>query len=232
MAESLDNLPRSGTITALRPLQRDPNLRSLFIDGKRAAVVRGADVETLGLREGEAWTDEMATRLIALAALDAARRAALRLLAFRARSRADLRDRLIEKEHDAAIVDEVLHELESHCWIDDAALARDLIEEITRNAPAGRPLLEKKLRAHKLNDETIVAAIENHERDAGDEPPGDEADDALAFARTSLTKLGSLDAETAARRVAGALMRRGFDEQTVRDAILQLFPDLAYEETM
>src|SRR2546428_8004407 len=73
----------------------------------------------LPLRVGDALSDALLARLQALADLEAACRAAVRLLATRSRSRADLRPRLVQKQHPPPAPDAALARLEAHALLED-----------------------------------------------------------------------------------------------------------------
>ena len=47
MNATIDTLPESGTITSVKVVQRDPNLRSVHVEGKRIATIRAIDVDTM-----------------------------------------------------------------------------------------------------------------------------------------------------------------------------------------
>jgi regulatory protein len=141
------------------------------------------------------------------AASDATERRALRLIARRPRSRAEMRRRLEEWGIDHAQAREVLERLTAVGALDDGALARAIGEE-RRRAGHGRLRVEADL------DRLAVAAHARPEAAGG-------AQDETARARGLVElRYGPPPYDRADRRRAAALLvRRGFDADTV-EAVL------------
>jgi regulatory protein len=182
--------------------------------GRRAvARLRVADVERLGLHEGLEWTAKLARTVDEAVAGERARRAALTLLGRRARSTATLIDRLTAKGHDEATAQRVVQELVADGWMDDRAYAEALARELLAKAPATAKLIAHRLRQRGI-DEQLAEAIA-HEAVAETDLHGT----AVELARKRLRQMENIPPATAARRIAGILARRGFDEDAVRAAL-------------
>ena len=127
----------------------------------------------------------------------------VRLLARRARSSGELRSDLLALEHDPHEVEDVIAEFEANHYLDDAGLARALVEKLRDAKRASRAQIRRKLRERKLPDEAIEEAL-------------GELDDDEEFALLRETaaqraaKLSGLDRQTAERRLLGFLARRGW----------------------
>jgi regulatory protein len=214
--DSTPELPDDATITGLAPLPSDPNMRSVRVAGRAVARLRAADVEAIGLAVGAPWTDAVAAAVSRARRTQAVRKAALRLLATRGRSARELEQRLVRRGFEADAIDAVLAELRADGWLDDAAHARAVAERLVRDAPAGAALVEERLRAHHIDDD--LAGHVAREVLAGSDP----VDDAERLGRQRLRAMGRLAPHVAARRIAGALARRGFDEETVLTALHRL----------
>lgn len=145
--------------------------------------------------------------LRAAAASDATERRALRLIARRPRSRAEIRRRLEEWGVDDAQAREVLERLTSVGALDDGALARAIGEE-RRRAGHGRLRVEADL------DRLAVAAHARPEARGGERDEADRARE-LVEARYGPPPYARADV----RRAAALLARRGFDADTV-EAVL------------
>jgi regulatory protein len=141
---------------------------------------------------------------------------AVKALERRALSRRELVDRVVGKGHDPAVVETVADELTRLGWLDDAAFARSLCEELTRKEPAAEPLLRQKLAARGIDEATAGAAVQET-LDGVDLEAAAEA-----AARRRLTTLARLTPEAALRRTAAALARRGFDEDLVASVVERL----------
>ena len=215
-AAALPCIAMSEVISAIDPLPSDPNVLRVRVGGRLAARLQRPDVERLGLGAGQAWTAEVAEAVQQAVELGKARKAALAALGRRALSRGELTLRLEAKGHEAEIIAMVLDELETDGWLDDRAYARSVAHELTRRKPASRRLLMQRLQARQIDVE--VAAMVADEVAEADEPTAE----AERFARERLRSMGSLPPATAARRIAGALARRGFDAETIEAVLSEL----------
>lgn len=139
---------------------------------------------------------------------EAARSIALRALGRRAASRQEL-DRTLERRDVAPEVRQsVLERLESEGLVDDAQLAEDLAERLRERKHLGERGIAAELRKRGLDP----AVLERADQD-------DELQRAIEAATERRRRLGSLDDETAERRLSGWLQRRGFGGSAVRIAI-------------
>lgn len=137
-----------------------------------------------------------------------ARDIAVRALGRRAASRQEL-DRTLERrdvEHE--VREAVLDRLADEGLVDDAQLAQDLAERLRARKHMGERGIAAELRKRGLDADAI-------ERSDADE----ELQRAIDAATERRRRMGGLDDQTAERRLAGYLQRRGFGGSTVRIAI-------------
>jgi len=115
-----------------------------------------------------------------------------------AEARAKLRTGGLTAEESVVVVDAFLE----RGWLDDAALAEQLVHSATTRQGMGtkavRQLLQKRMLARDVIDAVIA------------ELPDDDVERALEFAASKARSLLRLDDETATRRLMGQLARRGF----------------------
>ncbi|MEZ5066744.1 MAG: regulatory protein RecX [bacterium] len=111
------------------------------------------------------------------------------------------------------VVEEALVRLAELGLVDDEETSRAWIRDRGRFAPRGRGLLRRELARRGVSEETVEAAM------AEEVPPETEADLALAVLEKSAGKWSGLTAPVARRRMWGALARRGFPPDAVREAI-------------
>lgn len=151
-------------------------------------------------------------------AVERCRAAALRLLKARDRTPVALARRLRLKGFEGPVVEHVVARLEDVGLLDERATAERLVRTELRKAAAAERLLKSRLFAEGVSDavaaEVIAAALE-------DVDPGESAE---ADARRWLERRGDLDPETARRRLAGRLARRGFGHDVVRGVLDRLLP--------
>jgi regulatory protein len=136
--------------------------------------------------------------------IEQAKDAALRLLAVRARSRAELAQRLSAKGYPLEMTEQVLDRLAEVGLIDDADFARQWVRQRHGFSGKGRRALEQELRRKGVSQEDSAAALDTVTAD-------DEYERATELVRRKLRSLpAGLDREKAIRRLVGMLARRGY----------------------
>lgn len=138
------------------------------------------------------------------------REKALRYLSFRNRSVKELQDFLLGKGYDPGIVSRTLTRLKEVGLLNDRAFAKAWAETRTKSKGMGSRLLERELRRKGIMKEIIREVKEGL---------GNEEEQALSLARVRLGRMKGLDEETARRRLAGFLQRRGFSGETVYEVV-------------
>ncbi|MFT2694112.1 regulatory protein RecX [Clavibacter zhangzhiyongii] len=160
-------------------------------------------------REAEAEEERAAERTP-----ERQRRRADNVLANRLRGRglslAEARDVLAGAEIDPDIAEETLARYVSLQYIDEAALAEQILHTHLDRKGLGRRSVEMEMRRRKLDPLVIEEAMA--------EQPDDELARATEVAMKRVGQLSSYDDETAERRLTSFLMRRGYGGQVVRDA--------------
>lgn len=142
---------------------------------------------------------------------------AVNLLAFKARSVSEIRERLMEKNWASAeIVDEVIEKLTFYGYLNDEAFAKSVASSQLRQKPVGRRVLEQKLKRKKLDKETVEDAIEK----ALEETPETDLID-RAIARRLRLK-GKPETREDKKKFYDYLLRQGFSYDLVGDKIREL----------
>ncbi|MGY3128484.1 regulatory protein [Agrococcus sp. UYP33] len=144
---------------------------------------------------------------------ESARSIALRALGRRAASRQELDRTLERRDVEPEVRAAVLDRLEAEGLVDDAQLARDTAERLRERKHLGERGVAAQLRKRGLDPDELDEA----DRD-------DELQRAIDAAAERRRRSGSLDDETAERRLTGYLQRRGFSGGTVRIAIERTRP--------
>jgi regulatory protein len=144
----------------------------------------------------------------------AAREAALRLLAVRARSEREIRDRLRSKGYDPTAVDDVVQGLTSAGLLDDVSFARLWADERVRLRPVGPMRLRQELAAKgvpgDVADRVLAETFSAH----------DEVDLAVEAARKRAR--GAMGDRRERERLHAFLVRRGFTYEAVSQALRML----------
>jgi regulatory protein len=203
-------------ITGIKATKRDATRLTVRVDGRVVATLPRAQIDLLGLQPGRPWDDDLIEQVERAVEMDKAHRQALSLLNRRAYSRMGLARKLRLKGYDAKLLDPILDRLTELGLLDDRAFGQAIVRELLRARPAGRRLIEAKLRQRGL-DASLA-------RELADE--ADEQSDPLEAARRLLQarapSLARLEQRTQRRRLWGLLARRGFDPDIISQAMNEL----------
>jgi regulatory protein len=195
--------PERSTITAIEPQVKHPDRVSVFVDGEWVLGMHAEVAAAAGLQVGQAMT---VSQLQALTRSEEGRRvreSALAFLGYRARSRAELRRRLQRKGYDPELVEETLEGLARSGLINDAEFSQSWVRARTGSRPMGPNRLAAELRQKGVDRDLIDQALEAVNPDV-------ELDLALEVGRRKVEQLRGEDVQSARRKLAASLMRRGF----------------------
>lgn len=143
-----------------------------------------------------------------------ARRRVLVLLGQRARSAAELRRLLAAWPFSEASVEDAVAWAAELGYLDDRALAREMVALNYLRRPKGRRALLAEMEGRGIAPEVAADELEQHY------PPGREQELAVELARRHAPSLKELPMEARVGRLFGYLARRGFDEEAVRRAVV------------
>lgn len=115
--------------------------------------------------------------------------------------------------HDASSdeVEHVLAELRRRGYLDDAELARQLVESLHTRKGQSRAVIGRELASRRIDASIVSEALEAIDDD-------DELRRALVVAEKRAGQLSSLDQATAERRLSAYLARRGYGSAIIREA--------------
>jgi regulatory protein len=142
---------------------------------------------------------------------------AVNLLAFKQRSVAELRERLLEKDWTtAAIVDEVIEKLKYYGYLNDEYFAKTFAASQIRQKPVGKRVLKQKLTMKKLDKETVDEALEK----ALEETPEEEIIERAIAKRLRLK--GKPENREDAKKFYDYLLRQGFSYDLVSNKMREI----------
>ncbi len=142
--------------------------------------------------------------------------AALRFLAYRLRSEAEIRNRLT-KRFPLELVDRAIGHLRDRGLLDDVAFARFWRESRERSRPRGASALRWELRRHGVPRDVIEETVVGLDEEGG----------AYRAAAAMVRKVHFTDYGAFKRSLTGRLRRRGFGAEAVRSAVDRLWGELA-----
>ncbi len=141
----------------------------------------------------------------------------MRALTRRGMSRHELRESLLSHGLDAGAVEFELDRLERVGLLDDIALAETVVRTQHERKGLSRGALAVQLRRRGIDHNVIIEALDGLDAT-------DEQRKAVELAVKRAGQLLRLDRETAARRLTGFLLRRGYTSSTVRVAVEAALP--------
>ncbi len=165
-----------------------------------------ADDELAPPDDGDPDDDDAATA-------DLAEKALLKKLRARSLSVFEARAFLRDHDLDSESVERILGRMAQFGYLDDTALAEQLVHTAVDRRGQGRQVISQTLARRGIPREVadeVLAAL-----------PDDDLDRALEYARTKSRSMTALDRDTALRRLAGQLARRGYPANVALTAAKQ-----------
>ncbi len=205
-------------ITAVEVQKRNTDRVSVYLDGEFAFGL--PSVEAAKLRKGQELSEEEIQRLGEIDAIARAVDRAVRLLARRPYSTAEIRRNLETHEVAPPVIDAALDKLAHLGYVDDLAFAQYWIETRERFKPRGARALRYELHQKGVPAaiiETALAGIEAH-------------DSAYRAAQERVHRLRGLDESEFRNKLGAFLVRRGFGYDTVREVMDQLIIEIEEEQ--
>lgn len=192
-----------GTITALKTQKRNKERVSVYLDGEFAFGL--PLMKAAYLQKGQVLSDEEIDELRAADEKQRAYESALRFLSYRPRSRAEVEERLEEKDVPRAVAEYVVERLQEEGYLDDDEFARFWVQNRESFKPRGLRALQYELRRKGLDDETIERAVSEL----------DEEESAWRAVENRLPRWADLPERELRTRIGGYLARRGFSYDTI-----------------
>lgn len=182
----------------------------------RAGRASGASVFRLGAEEAPgdgSSTDDETDDVDPSAGVEAAEAALLRKLRARSLSVQEARTALGGRGLSREQIDEILAETVRLGYLDDRALAEQLVHAGQDRRGQGRQAIGQTLAKRGVPRDVADAALA--------ELPDDDMERALEFARRKAGGIGGRDAQAELRRLAGQLSRRGYPSHVALSAARQ-----------
>jgi len=203
-------------ITALKQVKNRQNRVHLYLDGKFTGSLETAQVKRQGLTIGAEFSGEQLEAL--LLSLQTARclNAAYRLLSYRPRSEAELKERLQKRGFTETQIEPVLEKLKEQRLIDDAKFAEFWQENRQAFSPRSRWLTGRELTQKGVSAEIAKAAVQHI----------DEDEAAYEIAGRRASHLAAADYEEFRRKIGGVLQRRGFGYSVINRTLNRVWDEI------
>ena len=147
----------------------------------------------------------------------------MRLLGTRARSRREMRDRLVARGFAEDEVSSTMERLDEWKLIDDTEFAHEWVRSRHAHSARGRHALRRELRAKGVDDDVVADAIETIDPEAEREIAYALADKKLTFDAEALAD--PANRTKAIRRLSGALGRRGYPPEVITSVVKDVIAD-------
>ena len=201
-------------ISAIVQSPRHPGRFTIIVDAQPLAVLSLDAIERLQLSVGRdisAIEQRIADEAAQLKVYDRA----LNMLAFRARSSAELARALVQKGEDKDVVARAIERLTEQGLLDDAAFAQAFTRAKVLGANQSKRRVQQGLRkkgvARDVGDAAIAAVFEDERVD--------QRGLVEQAARKKLRTLAKLEPVVQRRRLYAFLARRGYDSDDIRAAM-------------
>jgi regulatory protein len=201
-------------ISAIVPAPRHPGRFDVVVDGKTMAVLSLQAIEELQLAVGRTVAgleDRIAREAARLKVYDRA----LNMLAFRARSSAELARSLVRKGEEKEHVAWAVERLQANGLLDDAAFAQSFTRAKVLGAQQSRRRVQQDLSRKGVARSVSDAAIDTVFEEEG----VDQREIVEEAARKKLRSLRGLEPPVRRRRLYAFLARRGYDSDDIRAAM-------------
>ena len=201
-------------ITAIVPHPRRAGRVDVAVDGASVGAVSVDVVSRLGLKVGTAF-EPVQSAFEAERAMLVTWDRATGILAAHARSRSELRRRLVLKGEPPAQVDQVLDRLERAGYLDDAEFARQFARSKMVGSGMSRRRVQQELAKRGVERALADAAV----AEVFVDEEVNEVEAVERLARKKLRSLAKYDEPTRRRRLYSFLARRGYDGEDIRDVL-------------
>ncbi len=197
------------TITAIIVQKRNPNRVNIELDGEFAF---GLDrMVAAWLRVGDRLSEERVEEMLYADSIEKAIVRAMRLLSYRPRSEAEIRERLRKAGVEEPIIDQVILKLRENNLINDEEFSKEWIDNRSTFRPRSKRMLQMELKQKGIPQDIIKKTLDEAE---------DDVSLALQAARKRAHRWTGLDESEFRKKVIGFLGQRGFSY----GAISAVFP--------
>lgn len=203
------------TVTAIEPQKKDPRRVNIYLDGEFAFGL--AAITAAWLSPGQELSEERVAQLQAEDAGETAYQKALHFLSYRPRSAREVRQNLLQRGCDEALVETTLQRLEENRLVADEAFARTWVENRNTFRPRSHSALRIELLRKGLDEELIRSVLDE---------TVDEETLAGEAARKQARRYAALEWIDFRRKLGGFLARRGFSYNIIAPVVLKVWQEI------
>lgn len=205
------------TITAISAQVKNKDRVNVHLDGRYGFSLAVAAAH--GLSVGDSLSDEQIAARQAQDSLEKAKQQLYRLLTSRPRTVQEIRRYLQGKGYDEAQIELLVTFLQEKQLLDDAAFTEYWVEQRLTFKPRSQMALRYELQQKGVSHEVMAPLLAEV----------DEAAAATDAAHRQLNRLRHLPWEQFQAKLGGYLQRRGFQYETIRQVVNDLWRELQNE---
>ena len=202
-------------VTAIVRQSKQRSRVSVFLDGEFAFGLHQDVLLDAGIAQGDQLDERQIRAVLALEEVRRAKEKALRLLAVRARSKAELDLRLSQASLSPEAIAKVMADLERLGLVNDAEFAASFARHRQATKPVGERRLRQELRRKGVAEGDVEYALAQAFSEVS------EVEYARRLASKRKHALDETEEERAKKRVTDYLLRRGFPWDAVSDLLTQ-----------
>lgn len=150
-------------ISRIEVQKKNKKRSSIFINGEFKIGLTTDIVIKYGLKEGDEITEEDVKNLLLAEEKEYLKERAYRLLRYRNRSIAEMKDRLIKLSYEPDIIEMIINELKQEGALDDRKFVKGFASDYTELKPKGNIFIRRELQKKKVDQSLIEEIIK--ERD-------------------------------------------------------------------
>ncbi len=196
-------------ITKIEKQKKNDKRYSIFIDNSFAFGIDDIDLLFYKLKENTVLSEKKYNEIIENTVFIKAKDTAFKYLGYKARSKYEVQQKLIQNEFSLEIVDRVIEILENYGYIDDKVYAKKFISEKINYKGYGKHRIKYELKLKKIDDSIIDELLLDTE--------DDELKKAITLTRKKI-KNKNIDYKEK-QKVVAYLQRRGYSYDIIKESI-------------
>ncbi|MFC1513928.1 regulatory protein RecX [candidate division KSB1 bacterium] len=204
---------RSFFIESIEKLKRRKNrFKCIFASGEFIELPDFMIVK-YSLSEGKSISEKTFNELFSEAAIEKGKEQAFRLLSYRARSKNELKNRIVQSGLGINTAETVVNDLEKIKLIDDEEFAFSFVRDIINRKPAGEFLVKNELKKKGIKEDIINKVVNKVFSEI----------DRIELARKGMRQWIARHPKTGLverrKKIADFLYRRGFSWSTIEEVV-------------
>lgn len=150
-------------ISKIEVQKRNKKRVSIFIDGEFKFGLDNGIILKYDLKEGDEITEGQIKNLLFAEEKQRLKQRVYRLLRYRSRSVAEMKERLERMGYDPGIVEDVINELIEEGFLNDQKFVQNFVGEYTNLKPKGNIFILNELKKKKVNEILIEKVLKDRD---------------------------------------------------------------------